>query len=59
MIIVKTDREIAIMKKACRISAQALQLIGNAVKPGVTTAELDRVAEDFIRSEGAVPNFKN
>lgn len=59
MIIVKTDREIAIMKKACRISAQALQLIGNAVKPGVTTAELDRLAEDFIRSEGAVPNFKN
>ncbi len=59
MIIVKTDREIAIMRKACQISAQALQLIGEAVKPGVTTAELDTLAEDFIRSQGAVPNFKN
>ncbi len=59
MIVLKTDRELKIMREACRISAQALQLVGNAVEPGVTTAELDAMAEKFIRSKGAVPNFKN
>ena len=46
------------MKEACIISAQALKLIGEAVEPGVTTAELDKLAENFIRSKGATPNFK-
>jgi len=46
------------MREACRISAGALQLIGKAIEPGVTTAELDRMAEEYIRSQGAVPNFK-
>ena len=59
MIVLKTVRELKIMKEACRISAGALQLIGKAIEPGVTTAELDRLAEDYIRSQGAVPNFKN
>lgn len=58
MIVLKTSRELAIMKEACRISARALQLVGEAVEPGVTTAELDRLAEDYILSEGATPNFK-
>ena len=59
MIVLKTGRELKIMREACRISAAALKLIGNAVEPGVTTAELDRMAEEYIRSEGATPNFKN
>jgi len=59
MIVLKTGRELSIMKEACRISAGALKLIGTAIEPGVTTAELDRLAEDYIRSQGAVPNFKN
>lgn len=59
MIVLKTGRELKIMREACRISAAALQLIGNAVEPGVTTAELDVMAEKFIISQGAVPNFKN
>ena len=59
MIILKTAKELAIMREACRISAGALKLVGSAVEPGVTTAELDRLAEDYIRSQGAVPNFKN
>ena len=59
MIVLKTGRELKIMKEACRISAGALQLVGRAVEPGVTTAELDRIAEEYIRGEGAVPNFKN
>lgn len=58
MIVLKTTRELGIMKEACVISAQALQLIGQAVEPGVTTAELDKLAENFIRSKGAIPNFK-
>ncbi len=59
MIVLKTGRELKIMREACRISAAALQIIGNAVEPGVTTLELDLLAEKFIRSQGAVPNFKN
>lgn len=58
MIVLKTARELGIMKEACVISAQALKLIGEAVEPGVTTAELDKLAESFIRSRGATPNFK-
>lgn len=59
MIVLKTGRELKIMKEACRISAGALQLIGKAIEPGVTTAELDRMAEDYIHKEGGEPNFKN
>lgn len=59
MVVLKTGRELAIMKEACRISAGALDLIGRAVEPGVTTAELDRIAEQYILSQGATPNFKN
>lgn len=59
MIVLKTGRELAVMREACRISAGALQLIGKSIEPGVTTAELDRIAEKYILSQGAVPNFKN
>ncbi len=58
MIVLKTSRELAIMKEACVISAGALKTVGLAVQPGITTAELDRIAEEYIRSKGAVPNFK-
>lgn len=59
MIVLKTGRELKIMKEACRISAGALQVIGKAIEPGVTTAELDRMAEQYILKEGGTPNFKN
>lgn len=59
MIVLKTGRELTIMKEACRISAGALQLIGKAIEPGVTTGELDRLAEAYIRKQGGIPNFKN
>ena len=59
MIVLKTGRELKIMREACRISAEALKLAGSAVEPGVTTAELDKIAEQYILSQGAVPNFKN
>ena len=59
MIVLKTGRELKIMKEACRIAAGALKIAGMAVEPGVTTAELDKLAEDYIRSQGGEPNFKN
>ncbi len=59
MIVLKTGRELKVMREACRISAEALKLAGNAVEPGVTTAEIDSIAEKYILSQGAVPNFKN
>lgn len=59
MVVLKTSRELGIMKEACRISAGALQTVGKAVEPGITTAELDKLAEDYIRSQGGEPNFKN
>ena len=45
------------MREAGRITARALRLVGGHVRPGVTTGELDRVAEQAIREEGAVPAF--
>ena len=57
MIVLKTSRELAIMREACRISAKALKLAGEAVEPGVSTWEIDRVARKYIESQGAVPSF--
>ena len=59
MIVLKNGRELQIMREACRISAGALQIAGKAVEPGVTTAELDKLAENYIRSQGGEPNFLN
>jgi methionyl aminopeptidase len=58
MIILKTPAEIALMAKASRVVAEALEVLKSAAKPGVTTDELDRLAEAEIRSRGAVPAFK-
>ncbi len=57
MIVLKTSHELELMKTACRISAEALQLAGEAVKPGVSTWEIDKVAHDYIVKQGAEPNF--
>ena len=57
MIVLKTTRELALMKEACRISAGALRVAGEAVRPGVSTAEIDRIAYEYIKSQGAEPNF--
>jgi len=46
------------MREAGRITAATLRRVGEAVRPGVTTGELDELAETFIRGEGAVPAFK-
>jgi methionyl aminopeptidase len=58
MIVLKTAQEIAYMRQAGRLVALTLQELKEKVRPGVTTAELDQFAEDFIRRAGAVPAFK-
>ena len=58
MINLKTPEEIEQMKRAGRLSAAVLREVGARIKPGVTTLELDRFAEDYIRSHGGVPTFK-
>ncbi len=58
MIILKTSAEIAVMAEASRVVAEALAIVRKAVCPGISTEELDRIAEEAIRSKGAVPAFK-
>ena len=55
MIVRKSQRQIEQMAEAGEIVVRTLDLLGEHVRPGVTTAELDRVAEEFIRSHGGVP----
>ncbi len=57
-IILKSPQEIAMMREAGRINALALEAVRQAIRPGVTTAELDAIAEEVIRSHGAKPAFK-
>ncbi|MDO5448784.1 MAG: type I methionyl aminopeptidase [Clostridia bacterium] len=57
MIVLKTSRELELMREACKISAQALEVAGQAVKPGISTWEIDKIAYDFIKKQGAEPNF--
>jgi methionyl aminopeptidase len=57
MIVLKTNRELTLMRKACRISAAALEIAGQAVRPGISTYEIDKIAYDYIISQGAEPNF--
>lgn len=58
MIILKTVDEIAVMARASRVVAETLEVLKNAVHPGITTDELDRLAEQEIRARGARPAFK-
>lgn len=51
----KSPAQIEAMKEAGRVSALALRRVGEAVEPGITTAELDAIAEKVIRSEAAFP----
>lgn len=57
MIVLKTTKELDLMKEACAIAAGALKAAGAAVAPGVSTAEVNRVAHDYIVRHGAIPTF--
>ena len=58
MIILKTPEEIRTMEKASRLVAETLEALMNEVKPGITTEDLDRLAEKLICSRGGIPAFK-
>ncbi len=57
MIVLKTSRELAALRKAGKISQAALQLAGEAVEPGVSTWEIDKEVRRFIEAAGAAPSF--
>ena len=57
-IFLKTEDEIELMRQANRLVGQTLGELAKHIKPGVTTLQLDRIAEEFIRDHGAVPTFK-
>lgn len=59
MIVLKNNPEISLMREAGRLVAQTLEIIRQAVKPGVTTGKLDALAEEFILKHNARPAFKN
>lgn len=58
MISIKSKSEIELMRSAGEVVATALELLREAVKPGVTTMELDAIAERYIRKQNAIPSFK-
>ena len=55
----KTLEEVEIMRESCLLVGDTHAEIAKMIKPGVTTFQLDAAAENFIRSKGAVPSFKN
>ncbi len=58
MISCKTKGEIQLMRQAGEIVGQAIEMLEKQIKPGITSGELDLIAEEFIRSKGAFPAFK-
>lgn len=58
MIVLKSSHELELMRQAGRIVAQVLERFREVVRPGITTAELEKVASHIIEREGAIPSFK-
>lgn len=59
MITLKSERELALMREAGHIVALAHKAVREAIRPGISTAELDKIAYDVITSNGAIPSFLN
>ena len=57
MIAIKNERELNVMRKACKITAAARALAGEMVRPGVSTQQIDKAVHDFIVAQGAKPSF--
>jgi methionyl aminopeptidase len=57
-VIIKSERQIAGLRKAGRLVAETYEVLSEHVAPGVTTGELDRIAETYIRGRGAIPIYK-
>ena len=58
-IFLKTEDEIDLMRRANRLVGSTLAELAKHIRPGVTTLQLDHIAEEFIRDHGAIPTFKN
>jgi methionyl aminopeptidase len=58
MIVRKSEREIELIAAAGRVAADTIAHVGRHIEPGVTTGELDRIAEEFIHSQGGIPTSK-
>ena len=58
MVDIKSKREIELMREACKITAMAHEAVAKAIKPGMSTLDIDRIAEELIISKGAIPSFK-
>ena len=59
MIKIKSQEEIELMREACRITRDTLKLVESSIRVGVSTKDLDKIAYDYIISQGATPSFKN
>ena len=57
MIKIKTREEIEIMRESALVVSRTLGMLAKEVKPGVTTLQLDKMAEEYIREQGAIPGF--
>ncbi|WP_346915914.1 type I methionyl aminopeptidase [Clostridium sp.] len=58
MMNIKSDTELEYMRSAGKVVADTLAMIQEVIKPGITTAEIDKLAEEFILAQGAIPSFK-
>lgn len=56
---IKSQREIELMRESCRLLSVVHDEMGKAIKPGISTFQIDKIGEDIIRSFGCIPNFKN
>ncbi len=59
MIKIKSSSEIELMKIAGRVTAEVLDIMRDVIRPGISTGELDRIAEEHIRKNNGIPAFKN
>jgi methionyl aminopeptidase len=57
MLIYKTEEEIEILRRNNLLVSKTLAEVAKLIKPGVTTLQLDKIAEEFIRDHGAIPGF--
>ena len=58
MVTIKSKTEIEYMREAGRVTGETLNMLETMLEPGITTIQLDRAAEKFIRSQGCIPSFK-
>lgn len=59
MIYIKNKKDIELMREACKLTKMALNHVGEHIKAGITTGELDRIAYEFIKKHNAIPSFLN